>query len=329
MNTHNSKDNLSIHNHNQNISYFGAKVLLVFAYYCLLHHLGLGLEFKFLSFMVLTPIIKFFYLKDTKTLLVSLIIDIIAATAYFKYIIYWDGLWLVLYPFVVSFWLISTEYIQYLLLGSPNESYVVKLSSNPTDFLLTPIIAATYILVGLTLPQNLSITPYTFLFFIAMFIFTDWIFGISHYWLHTVPFLRKLHLVHHDYKKEDLNTIANFYADFWDSLLMNITNILFSLATVLFVQNPVVIKEIVYIAFSTHHKYPTNTITCFYFFELEVIDMITSNLRMSNFHNAHHNEVDAFYALFGLFPDTHFVNLSDSLKKVANVFGGSPKVKAP
>jgi sterol desaturase/sphingolipid hydroxylase (fatty acid hydroxylase superfamily) len=327
MNKHNNKD---LSNHYTNVNYFGAKCLLLFSYYSLLHYMGLGLEFKLLSFMIITPIVKFFYLKDFKTLIISLIIDAIVATTYFKYLIHWDGLWLAFYPFLVAFWLIITEYIQFRVLGNPNESYVIKISNNPTDFLLTPIIAATYILVGLYLPQNLPITPYTYLFFVAMVIFVDWFFGITHYWLHTVPFLRKLHLVHHEYKKEDLNTMANFYADFWDSLAMNITNVAFSIATVLFVQNPIIIKELIYIAFSTHHKYPTNTFTSFYFFEIEVIDMITSNIRMSDFHNAHHNEVDSYFALFGLFNDNHFVSITNSLKKVLpGVFGEVPKVKAP
>jgi len=163
-----------------------------------------------------------------------------------------------------------------------------------------------------------------------MLIFIDWTSGILHYWLHTVPVLRPLHMVHHEYKREDLNTMANFYADFWDSLIMNITNIAFSIATVVFAQNPVIIKDILYIGASTHHKYPTNTFTCFYYFELEVIDIITGNTRISNYHNAHHNEVDAYYGVYGLFHDDHFINITNSLKKVfPGVFGKVPKVNAP
>jgi sterol desaturase/sphingolipid hydroxylase (fatty acid hydroxylase superfamily) len=227
--------------------------------------------------------------------------------------IYWDGLWIFLYALFIPVWLVITEYVQYLFLGEKNETFVVKFSPNPTDYLFTIIVAGTYIFVGLTLPPNLPLSAGTFGFWAVILIIIDFMFGFFHYLTHTVPSLRKLHLLHHEYRKEDLNTLANYYADLIDTLLMNISNIVLSFASVWFVQNPVVIKEIFTTAMSTHHKYPTHQLTFFYFFEFELLDMLLGGVRLANYHNAHHNLVDENFSLVGIVNDKQFIDFTKTL----------------
>jgi len=246
--------------------YFAVKCAFLYSYYSLLDYLGLGIAFKFWTFIIFTPIVKYFYYHNTKIFLTSVIHDFIIGTLFYQYMIYWDGLWIFLYALFIPVWLVITEYLQYLFLGEKNETFVVKFSPNPTDYLFTIIVAGTYIFVGLTLPPNLPLSAGTFGFWAVILIIIDFMFGFFHYLTHTVPSLRKLHLLHHEYRKEDLNTLANYYADLIDTLLMNIANIVLSFASVWFVQNPVVIKEIFTTAMHTHHKYPTHQLTFFYFF---------------------------------------------------------------
>jgi len=251
--------------------YFSIKCSILLAYYSLLQYLGLGLEYKFWSFIILSPIVKFFYFqKDSdfiKRYITSLSIEYTYAIFFYKYLIYWDGYWMVVYPFIYVFWLLGTEYLQYMILGKPEEKYEIKASNNPTtDFLVLPIVSSVWFLFGITQRPELSFTPWSFVAWVLMMIHADILFGIAHYMSHSVPSIRKLHLVHHEYRKEDLNTMANFYSEIYDTLIMNLTNFTNVILTVYFAQQSVCIKEILHVATSTHHKYVTNTSHLFYFF---------------------------------------------------------------
>jgi len=278
-------------NQPQSNYYLGIKCVVLFSYYSLLHHFGLGIEFKFWSFLLLTPIVKYFYfnklstLPDAQIFFFSVLNDSLFGILYYQYFIYWESLWLVIFPFLAIFWILCAEYLQYLFLGSKDETYVIKVSKNPTDFLLLPVIVSTYIFVGLFLPSNLAISPWTFIFWIMSVIFIDGSFGIIHYLSHIYPALRKLHMVHHEYRKEDLNSVATFYADILDSFLTNFPNIIFSIMTVWLSVNPIVIKEAILNSLFIHHKYPNNQMTLMYYFEFDLIDMIMNRTRLSYYHH--------------------------------------------
>jgi hypothetical protein len=296
------------------------KCAFLYSYYSLLDYLGLGIGFKFWSFIILTPIVKYYYYQNTKVFITSVIIDFIFGILYYQYVIYWDGLWIFLYVLIIPVWVLTNEYLQYLFLGGKDETFVIKFSPNPTDYLLVIIFSLVYIFVGLTLPPNIPITARNFGFWIAMLIMFDFIFGILHYWSHTIPWIRKYHLLHHEYRKEDLNTIANYYADLIDSFLMNVPNIFLGLAHVWFVQNPVGIKEFFNTAVYTHHKYPTNQLTLIYYFEFELIDMVLGGVRMANYHNAHHKLVDQNFSGWGIFNDKMIIDCTKTLSSALGMF---------
>jgi sterol desaturase/sphingolipid hydroxylase (fatty acid hydroxylase superfamily) len=212
-------------------------------------------------------------------------------------------------------WIIITEYFQYFLLGSKDEKFVIKYSRNPTDYLNVPVLGSVYIFVGYILPLNLPINAGTFFFWSIMNVMIDFVFGITHYWTHSIPWLRKLHLRHHEYRREDLNTMANYFAEFTDAFIMNLTNIVLAFLTVLFRQNPVVIKELFTNGVHTHHKYPTHQLTHYYWFEFELIDMMLGRNREANFHNAHHHHTDKFFSFVGLVSDEVFINFTKGLEK--------------
>jgi len=63
----------------------------------------------------------------------------------------------------------------------------------------------------------------------------------------------------------------------------------------------------------THHKYPTHQMTLNWFFEFELIDMIMDRVRLSNYHNAHHNLLDQNFSLYGFVPDSFYTYLNSYL----------------
>jgi hypothetical protein len=243
--------------------------------------------------------------------------DSIIGTLFYQYLIYWEGsYWVVLYALLIPVWILSTEYLQYLLLGRKDETFVIKFSPHLSDYTLAFVLAGTYIFVGYTLPLNIPINSGTFIFWVCMTVTLDFVFGITHYWTHKIPALRKIHLLHHEYRREDLNTIANYFSELSDSFLMNIPNVILSIFTVWFRQNPVVIKDIFTNAMHTHHKYPTHQLTHYYFFEFELIDMVTGRVRQANFHNSHHNVVDQYFSIVGIISDEVIVYCNNVLVKL-------------
>jgi len=306
-------------NVNNSQLYFAVKCAFLYSYYSLLDYLGLDIGFKFWSFIILTPIVKYYYYQNTKVFITSVFHDFIFGTLFYQYLIYWNGLWIFLYVLFLPVWVLTTEYLQYLFLGGKDETFVIKFSPHPTDYILAIIASVIYIFVGLTLPPNLPITARNFGFWVVMLIMFDFIFGLLHYWSHIIPWLRKLHLIHHEYGK-DLNSMANFYADLIDSFLMNIPNIFLAVAHIWFVQNPVVIKEIFINGAYNHHKYPTNQITLIYFFEFELIDMVLGGVRLVNYHKDHHTLVDQNFSLWGIFNDKLFIDCTKTLSSALKMF---------
>jgi len=216
----------------------------------------------------------------------------------------------------MSFWTVGSEYLQYLYLGEKDETYIIKMSTNPTDFLAVPITGVLFLMVGLTL-QIPPLTPVTsFIFWLSMMIFSDFIFGFTHIITHFQPYLRKLHMMHHQYKREHLNCFAVFYSELFDAIIMNIVAFTNSFFTLAFSQNTIALKEWLFMGLHSHHKYPTNQLTLIYFFEFELIDMAMNQLRLANYHNMHHHNVDQNYSIFGLVSDNLLAKLYNYMRNV-------------
>jgi len=145
---------------------------------------------------------------------------------------------------------------------------------------------------------------------------SEFTFGILHALAHIHPYLRKQHMVHHEYKREDLNTFAHFYSEFSDSVLMNIPGFTNAILMVLFSTGSVPFKEIVISLNYTHHKYPTHQMNLGYFFEFDVIDMIMDRVRLCNFHNIHHYLADRNYSTYGFVSDEVLFKVLNGIKNL-------------
>jgi len=272
--------------------------------------------------MIITPIVKYFYFqkqipieKFTKVLITSVLLDAIFAFFYFHYILHWTGFWLIAYILILSFWQTSNEYLQYLLFREPDESYVIKISNNFSDFLNLPIfmVANFYIWTFYKEPADM-LNPWGLVYWVGIMLFSELSFGIAHTLCHTHPYLRKLHMIHHEYRREDLNTFANFYADITDSLLMNIVGFINAILTVVFSMSSLTFKEVGMGLGYTHHKYPTHLMTLGYFFEFEVIDMIMDRVRLCNYHNVHHHLLDRNFGTYGFVSDEVIMKSLNAIK---------------
>lgn len=316
------KKTISTTTKNSTFTYLGLKCALLFAYYYLLQAFGLGWKYKFWSYMIVTPIAKYFYFQKeipssmfSKVLITSVLLDAVFGFLYFHYFLHWTGFWLIAYVLFVSAWQTFNEYLQYSLFKEPDETYVIKISNNLSDFLNLPVFLITnfYIWVFYTEPADMF-TPWSLFYWVAVMLFSEFAFGIIHTLSHTIPSLRKLHMVHHEYRREDLNTFANFYADISDSLLMNIVGFINAIFTVTFSFSSVIFKELAMGLGYTHHKYPTHLMTLGYFFEFEVIDMIMERVRLCNYHNVHHHLLDRNFGTYGFISDEVIFKAIDGIK---------------
>eukprot|EP00656_Telonema_subtile_P004783 TRINITY_DN12184_c0_g1_i4.p1 TRINITY_DN12184_c0_g1~~TRINITY_DN12184_c0_g1_i4.p1 ORF type:complete len:143 (-),score=38.39 TRINITY_DN12184_c0_g1_i4:68-496(-) len=110
----------------------------------------------------------------------------------------------------------------------------------------------------------------------------------------------------HQYKNEDINSFANFYTDFFDGVLMNISFIGFGLAVWFTGQGHIVHNEFVVVAFLSHHKYGKQLMGPMYFYEYDVVDIVCGRERLSRFHATHHHELNKFFSAFGTLSDDFF-----------------------
>jgi len=234
---------------------------------------------------------------------------------YFHYLLHWTGYWILLYPYLVVIWITAAEYLQYILLGDKNETFVIKLSKNPSDFFLFPIVTSSHLCVAIFNPYTSEIfTPVCIFYWVLLMLASDLSFGFLHILCHTHPYLRKLHMVHHEYRREDLNSFATFYSDFTDALFMNVPGMVSAILTIMFSVGTLPFKELGLSMGYLHHKYPTYQLTVGYFFEFELIDMIMNRVRLSNFHNLHHNLLDQNFSIFGFLSDEAIFKVNQFVK---------------
>lgn len=211
--------------------FFAASCMaLLYVYHSLLASFGLlTLDFKFWSFVLATPVVKWFCMPSLTMaqFLMSVFVDTTTAIVHFKVLIpiitvttgyFWSTALLI--PLLI----LVQECIEYLLCRRKGETYVIKSTNNPLDFLLVVVLCASfefYARYG-DVPVEFVMTPNNMLgFWIAMLQF-DLVFGTLHHFSHSRPAAWELHKIHHQYKGADLNSLANFYSDFYDSLGMNI-----------------------------------------------------------------------------------------------------------
>eukprot|EP00759_Apiculatamorpha_spiralis_P040115 PhF_6_TR38749/c0_g1_i1/m.58015 len=306
-----------------NLGYFCAKGFALYLLYALMDTLGCGLTFRLVSFLFLTPLVKYYHMKkqsstfNLKRYAFSLVNDTLTALLYFKvYLPKFIGPSYFLFPLVNGTWMILVEYTQYLLFAGPTEKYVVKMGSHWYDYTLIPIASATFFFYGSMTDMGQQLADSdgnqaaTFLWFLPSMLVIDIVFGVTHYVTHKIPSLWKLHAVHHQYKREDLNSFGNFYAEVSDSFLMNAPFLISLIITGLCKQSYFANMELIYVAALTHNKYTDNQMNLMVFWEWDLIDMVLGEIRVAGFHNAHHQFLDKNFGAFGIADDDTVIALS-------------------
>jgi sterol desaturase/sphingolipid hydroxylase (fatty acid hydroxylase superfamily) len=213
-----------------------------------------------------------------------------------------------------------------MILGEKDETYVIKLSNNPSDFFLFPIITSAFVLVAFYNPNPHIFTPVCFLVWALILVTVDFTFGFLHTLCHTHPYLRKLHMVHHEYRREDLNSFATFYSDFTDALFMNTPGMTNAILSVMFSLGPLPLNEMGISLGHTHHKYPNHQMTLCYFFEFDLIDMIMDRVRLSNYHHLHHHLTDQNFGVYGFISDEILLKGNQYIKSGYQSFVRSSKL---
>lgn len=296
-------------------AYFAVKCAALFLYYQLLNALGVGMGFKLATFLLITPLIKFFTvhnrcrtLLDKKSFVCSVLIDGLGASLFFLYFarvpphLYWT------YALFIPVFNIVTEGIQYRIVREPAERYLVKLSANPFDYLLAPIVAVIFALCGPFIAfdrfREGGYQASSFLWFLFILIQADFFFGTLHVLHHKIPSLWAKHAMHHQYRREDLNCVANFYAELTDAFTMAFGAFFMgNFFTALAGQSFLSMWDMGRCLTLTHHRYAKQHITLFMFWEFDAIDMLLGRPRLANFHGAHHNVFTSNFSSFGLLSD--------------------------
>jgi len=202
-----------------------------------------------------------------------------------------------------------------MLTRDDNETYVIKLSNNPYDFLLFPLAISSNVVMAIFYENTTEImTPEIIFLLVLIMMGTDLIFGCLHHFCHNNPYMRKLHMVHHEYRKEDLNTFANFYSEFTDALIMTISGWYDIILIFMLSMGTLPFKEVMMVVGQSHHKYANHHMSLYYFFEFELIDMIMDRVRFSSFHNEHHTHLDKNFGIYGVISDEVVIKVNQYIK---------------
>lgn len=305
--------------------YFVAKCLALYVYYQVLHVMGLGIRFKLLTFLFVTPYVKFHKLhnqcktdRDRKAFLCSVVVDSIWALMYFGYFVFVPRHMYWFFIMVLVVYNIAAEYVQYLITRNPEDTYEVKLSKSPMDYLLAPTVALVFAVSAPWL--NFDKFRFgehqhsSFAWFVFLLLQADVFFGVFHVMHHKIPSLWVKHAIHHQYRREDLNSLANFYAELGDSFSMAFG--IFFMGNVLSAvgdQSFLSMFDLAMAAAFTHHKYTNEHMTLSMFWEFDAIDICLDKPRISCYHNAHHHSYLSKFSLFGLVSDDVLTTLTVSL----------------
>lgn len=279
-----------------------------FIYQCEL----LNFESRLKMHLILVPIFKLFnfYVGNNKRpfsqVLFSIITDNIMAFIHLRFVlVYLVGNYFCLnMAFSVSF-IALQESIEFYFF--PEGTYLIKIRKQIEDFFLLPSAVLLFYYASTSIDFEYEPTPFTFTSLIIWMLSADFFFGIGHFLTHRVEYLWKnYHKVHHEYKLENINSFANFYANPLDSFMMLSTLIL----PLLCFQYVFGIKIVYFMcidgfhaAVHTHNKYANNHITSHFFFEYDLIDQTIGKYfdsrQMSEWHLKHHQKVSKNYTLYG------------------------------
>jgi hypothetical protein len=289
------------------------KFAILLVYHAVLHQAGLLTnEFKLHTFLIVTPFAKFYRYQQKGYPLaqwaLSLIYD--SAWAYFamKVVpVYCTGLRFIYLVFVLLFVGIGFERLNYVFW--PVGTYVIKMPKHWYDNTLSLFVVGQFLYVGSLYDFNLSMSPMTLLMLYAFAYTVDFTFGTFHILSHRIPAMYKRHLVHHEYKKDDLVAIANTYGELSDNIGMTLPSLIaYSVPWILGHAHPAVVVDAIYAAFLTHNKYRDGVMHLLFFFEYDVLDIFfdKANCRMAEYHAEHHNVLTERFSLFGFLPDRLF-----------------------
>jgi hypothetical protein len=295
------------------LQYTLVKAGVLMVYHMILEYLGCNTaQFKFISFLVLTPFAKAIHFnklrerKDQIQWLYSLVNDGIFAFIFLRlFIPYLQKGYFFLFPALNAAVFIILEMIQHRVMDR-DEPYDILSTGKIQDNLLSIVVSSTfhYMSLHLDFDNDGMEKAQAFLVFFFLLVMLDGSFGLSHYATHVVPALWKRHGIHHQYKKERLNAFANFYSDFWDSCIMN-SSIFMTGATLcmVFGRYHVSYMDIIYSAGSTHLRYTNKQMNLIYFFEWDLIDMFLGKHRIGNFHAQHHQDSSVNFCAYGIVSD--------------------------
>lgn len=289
--------------------YTAGKCAALMAYYSLIDYLGLGLTYKFVTFHISTPIVKYFHFNrlmtanDRRHYAVSIIHDFAFSTIWFGIFIpklvgplFWT------FPITNAVALVAFEIVQHRT-QYKNTDYEIMTSSNPLDYCLSLLFSVLFYLMSLYIDFDQPPNSISFPVFLVIVFVLDVVFGLLHYATHVVPFLYKKHMVHHQYKKEKLNAFANFYSEFLDAVLMNAGFFPSALFMCWLGRDYVPFMELTLLAGSTHSRYTDKQMNLMYFFEWDLIDIAFGAPRMASYHAHHHHALTEHFSAFGFISD--------------------------
>mmetsp|Transcript_14444 Transcript_14444/g.36488 ORF Transcript_14444/g.36488 Transcript_14444/m.36488 type:complete len:353 (+) Transcript_14444:58-1116(+) len=290
------------------------KHIVLTLYHALLAYLGCGLRYKFWAFMCVTPLAKYAHQKPRTSrgvaiFLCSVAQDFIAAFVCFHLtpLYLHDGRFF-MFPIVIVFMKLVLEGLRFLAFDfGRGVSYVVKMSWNPLDHVLVFVVAGSFEITGLLSDFGAQLSYWDYPLFVVQILAFDLVFGVAHYYSHRVPALWEFHKQHHEYRREDLNIFANFFAHIYDSIIMNIGFVSSAfLAVTAGGTSHYFMADLAFAGLGTHQKYVEETMQLCYYFEYDVLDLLFGTRRVSSFHNRHHHCCGGFYSAFGSLPDHLF-----------------------
>lgn len=307
------------------------KYSFMFFYGIVLHHYELlTIENRLKMFLVMVPIFKFFnwYVGTNKRpflqIVYSLFVDYIMCflNFYFIYPFFSNKLFAfsLFIPVSLAHFFEKIEFDYFpegTYLNISRDDFLSKLML-PTTILAYAVV---YMFIDVDL-YNYKFTEYTFIFHLVNMIIHDFVFGVYHALLHKVDHLWLIHKIHHEYKLDNVNMNASYYADYFDSLGMVILDAWPILIVNFFgISIPsFLIFDYISTIINSHNKYIYNHVNQFYFFEYSLFDLTIghryNHTQSSAFHVEHHSKLLSHYSPNGVVPDSWISAIADVFAKM-------------
>uniref|UniRef100_A0A7S0CUL2 Fatty acid hydroxylase domain-containing protein n=1 Tax=Amorphochlora amoebiformis TaxID=1561963 RepID=A0A7S0CUL2_9EUKA len=298
------------------VLYYWTKFAVLTLYYAILSHFGLlSFRARLIMFCLIAPINRvvaqaaYTDPKNRMSVVRSLftvLVDITEACVYVYLQTYFTGnyWWSTLILQIIC--VAVTEIVQYKIFDSSRSDYEVKTSDDPLDYLLAIVVAGTFHWLSWHVTFHPSLDAFSFPLFATSLYLFDAVFGTLHAYSHCIPWIHKKHMVHHQYRRSDLNAFANFYADITDSFVMNCGFFFVAFYFAVCGSGHIPMAEISFVALHTHARYSKTQSHLVFFFEFDLIDLWLKRDRLSTFHARHHDWPDENFAGFGLIQDDLF-----------------------